>query len=288
MASPQTRQRMTRVATLAIIMAIAALGVTASSMIAVASAQASGLPQLTIRMNGSSITVGGALQSGAVDVVTTTTNEAQARPLLLHLNPGVTPAQAYAFTSSPVARDLNNVSRVGSIVFDDQVGRGTNHVQTSLQPGEYVAFDLAGPRPSKAPRAAFTIAQSAQPATLPTPQATIRTIDFGFHAPNTLHDGEIVRFQNDGFLVHMIVATQAPSAQAAKQVAAALQAGNDNKAKRFSIGGTTFADPLSPGASQQLTITTRPGYWVLACFMATQDGREDTQLGMERIICIVH
>lgn len=286
MALLQTRQLIARAATLGLVTAIATLGVTALSMMAVDSAQASGLPQLTIAMNGKSITIAGALQSGAVDVVSTSTGEAQGRPFLLRLNPGATPAQAYAFTSSPAARDLNNVMRVGSIVFDAQVGRGTSHIQASLQPGRYVAFDLASPNPSKAPHTAFTIAQSAQPATLPTPQATIRAIEFGFRAPNKLHDGELVRFQNDGFLVHMIVATQAPSVQAAKQVAAALQAGNDNKAKHLSIGGTTFADPISSGASQQLKITARPGYWVLASFITIQDGREDTQLGMERIIRI--
>jgi len=45
------------------------LTVAGGSAGAATSAQASGLPQLTIAMNGSSINVGGALQSGAVDVV---------------------------------------------------------------------------------------------------------------------------------------------------------------------------------------------------------------------------
>jgi hypothetical protein len=37
----------------------------------------------------------------------------------------------------------------------------------------------------------------------------------------------------------------------------------------------------------QLVIHNRPGFWVLACFMETQDHREHTQLGMERVIQIV-
>jgi hypothetical protein len=38
---------------------------------------------------------------------------------------------------------------------------------------------------------------------------------------------------------------------------------------------------------QQERLTAQTGYWVLACFMDTQDGREHTQLGMDRVIRIV-
>jgi hypothetical protein len=52
-------------------------------------------------------------------------------------------------------------------------------------------------------------------------------------------------------------------------------------------GFATFAGPLSHDAAQQLVVRVRPGWWVLACFMNTQDGREHTQLGMERVIHII-
>jgi hypothetical protein len=45
---------------------------------------------------------------------------------------------------------------------------------------------------------------------------------------------------------------------------------------------------LTHGAYQQQVVHVRPGYWVLACFMDTQDGREHTQLGMERVIHITN
>jgi hypothetical protein len=38
---------------------------------------------------------------------------------------------------------------------------------------------------------------------------------------------------------------------------------------------------------QQEVITAKPGVYVIACFMDTQDGREHTQLGMERMIKVV-
>ena len=45
--------------------------------------------------------------------------------------------------------------------------------------------------------------------------------------------------------------------------------------------------PASPGAMQQQVLTAPPGYYVEACFMNTQDGREHTQLGMVRLVQIV-
>jgi hypothetical protein len=48
----------------------------------------------------------------------------------------------------------------------------------------------------------------------------------------------------------------------------------------------TLAPPISHEAFEQETITAKPGVYVQACFMNTQDGREHTQLGMERIIKI--
>jgi hypothetical protein len=47
-----------------------------------------------------------------------------------------------------------------------------------------------------------------------------------------------------------------------------------------------FAGPMSHGGIQQLVLHVHKGYWVLACFMDTQDGREHTTLGMEKVIRI--
>ena len=43
---------------------------------------------------------------------------------------------------------------------------------------------------------------------------------------------------------------------------------------------------MSNEAFQQETITAKPGWYVQACFMETQDKRDHTRLGMERIIRI--
>jgi hypothetical protein len=39
---------------------------------------------------------------------------------------------------------------------------------------------------------------------------------------------------------------------------------------------------------QQEVLNANPGYYVQACFMDTQDGREHTVLGMERVIQIAN
>ena len=45
--------------------------------------------------------------------------------------------------------------------------------------------------------------------------------------------------------------------------------------------------PVSHGGMQQSVLNAPPGYYVEACFMNTQDGREHTQLGMERLVRVV-
>jgi hypothetical protein len=259
----------------------------AGGLIAVGSAQASTLPTLTLSITKSSITVGGTTQSGGVNVVSTATGVKEAGAILFLLKPGVSVAEVYAYLDSKGKKDINSASKYGSLVFDAEVESGhSSEVQTNLQPGQYLALVGQGKGPPKT-RASFTVAAAKSPASLPTPQATVGTIEFGFVGPSTLHVGELVRFENEGFLVHMDLALQVKNVKAAKQVVKLLLAGKDKQAEKLGIGGTAFAGPLSSGAYQQETITAKPGVYVQACFMTTQDGREHTRLGQERILKIV-
>jgi hypothetical protein len=74
------------------------------------------------------------------------------------------------------------------------------------------------------------------PATLPTPGATIRSIEFGFRGPTTLHDGELVGFEDEGFLVHMDIAFPVKSNKVAKQVVKLLLAGKEKGASAVPVG----------------------------------------------------
>jgi len=268
---------------------IASLLITVS-LLSAASAQAASLPTVSLALTPSSITVGGMLQSGAVNVLTTATGGKEPSPGLFLLKPGVNPAEVYALlASNKVGGDPNLLSKYGSIVFDGPAAPGkSSEAQTVLQPGEYVAVDAEGEKSSSWPHTSFTVTAAAAPAALPAAQATVRSIDFAFRGPGTLHDGELVRFENEGFLVHMDLAFPVKNRATAKLLIKALLAGKQKQVEKLVAGEpVNFAGPLSTGAFQQETITAKPGWYVQACFMETQDGRDHTMLGMERAIQIV-
>lgn len=267
-------------------LSICVLALAGGASAASGSAAATALPTITIGMTGNSITVGGTLQSGAVNIVSTTSGEATGEPTLLYLKPGATFAQAFAAARAHNG-DPNYLDPYGSIVFDANAPKGTSTAQTVLQPGTYVAVDTTKNNPAKWPHTQFTVTQSAAPAALPAPSATITAIEFNFRGPGVLHDGTTVRFQNGGFLVHMAIGVRVKNLQTAKQLTALLLAGKDNQAQKLALSFGMFMGPMSTGGLQQFTLHAKPGIWVLLCFMDTQDGREHTQLGMERTIRIV-
>jgi hypothetical protein len=258
----------------------------AFSLASVGAAQAAPLPTLTLTITKSSITVAGATQSGGVNVVSTATGVKEASVLLFLLKPGATFDEVEAAIQKAHG-DTNVTGKYGSIVFDAEVSSGqTNEAQTFLQPGQYVAVVPGEGKGSRA-HALFTVTASAAPVALPAPQATIRSIEFGFQGPRTLHDGELVRFENEGFLVHMDVAAPVKNMKAARQTVKDLLAGKEKAFGKMIVGPPAgFAGPLSHEAFQQETITAKPGIYVEVCFMDTQDGRGHNLLGMERIIKI--
>jgi len=270
------------------------LAVTASALLAAGGTIAAGsaaaaptLPTLSLTVTASSITVGGATQSGAVNVVTTATGLKEAGVLLFLLKPGAT-FEVVEAAIQKAHGDTNVTSKYGSIVFDAEVSAPQkSEVQTYLQPGQYVAVVPGEGKGSRA-HANFTVTAAASPVALPAAEATIRSIEFGFQGPSTLHDGELVRFENEGFLVHMDVAAPVKNMQAAKQAVKDLLAGKEKAFGKLISGPPAgFAGPVSHEAFQQETITAKPGIYVEVCFMDTQDGRSHSQLGMERIIHIV-
>jgi plastocyanin len=265
------------------LLAAALASAAALTTAAVSGAQTSALPTLTLSLTGTAITVGGNVQSGAVNITSTSTAK-EAEPTIVRLNPGVTADQLLAAVAH--IQDPNDVAAYGSIVFDADAPRGTTSAQTLLTPGDYLALDTQGDNPTKWPHAAFTVTAAAQPAALPAANATVRAMEFGFRSPKTLHVGQVVRFQNDGYLVHMIDAVKVRNTRDAKRVTALLRAGKDSKAEKLAVGFASFMGPASHGAVQQLKLNAKPGIYVFACFMATQDHREHVQLGMLKTVRI--
>jgi hypothetical protein len=243
------------------------------------------LPTLNVTLTGKSISVSGAETSGAVKVLANNTSKRDSNPSLFRLYPGVSFAQAYNTVRSH-GGDPNYLDGLAAIVYDADAPKGTSSGNTVLAAGNYVAIDTQGNNPAKWPRTEFSVTQSSSPATLPKPKATVSAIDFGFTSPRTLHNGELVQFQNAGFLVHMIVAIKVKDVASANRLSALFLAGKDNQAQRLATGFVSFAGPLSSGSIQQEVVKASPGTYVLACFMSTQDGREHTQLGMLKTIRI--
>src|SRR5437763_4556589 len=69
------------------------------------------LPVITVKMNGKKITVGGALRSGGVRVVSTVTGERAGGPTFVRLHKGVAPAQLF----KPAQGDPNTIALIASI-----------------------------------------------------------------------------------------------------------------------------------------------------------------------------
>jgi hypothetical protein len=252
-------------------------------LVGVAGASAvSTLPTLNVAVTGKTgIAVSGSKVSGAVSVTSTFSGKGQGGYGLVRLNQGVSFPEALHAVQSHHG-DPNALTPFGAILVSADAP-GT--VQTVLTPGNYVALNLTGNGPA-ANVAQFTVTQSSSPAALPAAAATETSIEFGFKGPKVLHDGTMVRAENGGFLVHMDVLIGARNKAGAQKIAALLKAGKDNKAQKLATGFGDLMEPASPGAMQQQVLTAKPGYYVQACFMDTQDGREHTQLGMERVIRI--
>lgn len=266
-----------------------------AGMVVVAIAAASGatataagtLPTLALTMTGKSIAATSSVPAGAVNVVSTVSGEPVASPTLVRLEPGVTFEQAFG-AAIKAGGDPNALDGLATIVSNPMALKGTSTVQTVLTPGNYVALDTTAASPQKWPHVNFTVTDNSSPATLAKPQATIASQEFRFTGPTKLHDGELVRFENDGYLYHMIIAIPVASKKNAKLLSTFLEAGKDNKAEKFAAGQPQqWMGTVGHGAMHQQVLSAKPGTYVLACFMGTQDGREHTALGMVRTIKVV-
>jgi hypothetical protein len=262
--------------------------VAAASIGFIGSGQAAGtaLPTLNIAVSGiKGISVSGSKVSGAVSIVSTFSGAAPRGSMpgfaLVHLNPGVTLAQAAASVPSH-GGDLNALTPYGTLFVDADA---PDTVQAVLTPGRWVALNTtSNGQPGAVP---FTVVKSSSPAPLPAASATEAAMEFGFRGPTTLHSNTLVRAENHGYLVHMIVLVGARNLAEARTLKALLLAGKDRQAQKLSTSGFNLLGPVSPGGSQQQLLNTKPGYYVEACFMDTQDHREHTELHMLRIVQIV-
>jgi hypothetical protein len=271
--------------------AATAVAVTGALALAGGASGAGSLPTLTIALTGTQgVSVSGSAVSGAVNVVTTFKGNApggaENGPAfgLVRLNPGATIQQAAGAVQSH-GGDINALTPYGTLFVS---ASAPGSLQTVLTPGNWVALNVTsqnGP-PGFAP---FTVTQSSSPAALPAASATQTSIEFAFRGPSVLHDGTIVRAQNHGWLVHMIDLSGVKNKAAGLALMAVLRVNSSFKAARPFLNGShvSLLGAGSTGAMQQMVLHARPGYYVEACFMDTEDGRAHVKLGMERLIRVV-
>ncbi len=248
---------------------------------------ASTLPQLTLVVSSTGVAVTGTPSAGAVNVVTSSVGKLkEPSVLLLRLNPGASESEAIAALNNPKL-DPNEASKFGSIVFDTEAPAQAIETQTALEAGKYLAVSV-GEKGPEGKQTAFTVAATATPVALPAAQAQEKTIDFNFRGPTTLKVGELVGWEDGGYLVHMNLGFPVKNIKAAKKVIAGLKSGHERGLQKLIAGPpVSFQGPVSPGGYQQGVLAARPGIYVQVCFMETQDGRPHTRLGMERVLRIV-
>lgn len=257
---------------------------TACGLLAASSVAAGSLPTLTVALTRNGVSVGGATVSGAVNVAMSVSGEAEDSVGLILLKPGVTAAQFGAVAAKVGNGPLDAIDPYGTIVFFGQgVLRGKPATaQADLPAGNYVAVNNGNGF------ATFTVTASSNPAALPKPGGTVKAIDFGYRGASTLRDGELVRFENAGYLIHMVLWGRLKRAADVKPAEALLLRGKIKVAgQRYVTDKGQFAGPLSHGAAEQEVISQPPGTYIVLCEMSAQDGRDHYQLGMFRAIRIV-
>lgn len=264
---------------------LTAIAVIAASLaLATVSTASSGLPTLTLALTPNTVNVGGPMLAGATRIATTVSGEKEDNPGLVLLKPGVTP-QEFGAVVAKLGADtpLDAIDPYGTIVYGgaDAAQGQTTVGYADLPAGTYVALNNGNGH------AVFTVRPSSDPATMPAPAATVTAIDFGFRGARVLRDGELVRFTNAGYLIHMVVYGRVPSVAVARRAEALLLAGKEHQAQKLTVAHGTFVFALSSGESQESVIDQPPGVYVILCLMNSQDGREHSQLGMFRTIRIV-
>ena len=257
-------------------------GVTAASA-------ASTLPTLDIALNGTTgVSVSGSEVSGAVNVVSTFTGTAPSGPNangptwgLVRLNPGVTVAQAVAAVQTAHG-DINALTPYGSLFADDSAA---GPAQTVLTPGNWVALTDRERKPG--------IGAVHRHPVLVARRAAERGCDPDGHrvwlprADEFCTTAQCARpeWRLPGAHGHRDRRQERHHRAAGHGAAARRQGRKGDEAGQPAVPG--LAGPISPGGMQQAVLNAKPGYYVEACFMDTQDGREHTQLGMMRPIRVV-
>jgi hypothetical protein len=165
------------------------------------------------------------------------------------------------------------VLQLGSIEASASLaGRSDKRALTAtLKPGvTYAAVQATADNGSKWKHSLFTVGQETSTAVAPTPDATVRFVDYGFRGSKTLPRNGVVRFENDGKSPHFAVAFPLRKGADPK---AAVRAMKKNQEKRFMrMAGGEPTEPqglITGGAVNDVEVKfAKKGTYVLACFFS--------------------
>jgi hypothetical protein len=254
-----------RVAAVVLAAVLVALGVAAA-----VSAQAPA-PTVAIGASESTLNVGitGPLQAGPTRFEVTNEGGDEMEISIAALRPGVTPEQFTAALRTPSSEGAIELVHIdGGVALTADQERAA--VTFRLRPNTtYVVVNLAGERPADFEVVDFTVGGQANGATVPEADARVRIVDLRFRGAKTLPRRGVVRFENDGWAPHFVLAAPLRRDARKRDVAAALR-GNRFRRLEQLLNFRRTIEPQSlitrDAVDYQEVRFPRSGRHVLVCF----------------------
>jgi uncharacterized cupredoxin-like copper-binding protein len=122
----------------------------------------------------------------------------------------------------------------------------------------------------------FTVAPTGEPPPLPSSDAEVALVDYGFQLPETIDSDATLAIRNAATAeAHEMVIARLDEGTTSDDVAAALRAGQPPPA--VGLGGM---QAIMPGTTQHLQLDLEPGRYVLLCAVTSPDGASHYDAGM--------
>jgi hypothetical protein len=134
-------------------------------------------------------------------------------------------------------------------------------------PGEYAAFSQGNNQSGLGTVARFSVAGGAAGGSLPRSDSSILMYDYGFKVPGKIDGNGVLRIDNIGENQHFIVGIRLNPGVSPRAARRALVTGQDMQGpppgELVSVVGL-----VSPGSSNLMQASLKPGVYVIACFYA--------------------
>jgi hypothetical protein len=239
-------------------------------------------PTLTVTAGGSSLTVtpAGPLAAGPTRIEFVRTSGEPSLSIAA-LRPGVT---VEAFTAALRRSDDEAIEMLyidGGADLNADEPRSISTV--SLRPGlTYVAVNTEGSNRAAFEVTPFTVGTTANGATAPRADATVRMVDLRFTGDRTLPRDGTIRFRNEGWAPHFALAARLRRGATSAAIGRALK-GSSQRALGRLLDFRNAREPqalITRGADSVNEVRfPRAGRWALICFFENHEAQ-----GMYRVV----